>query len=94
MLDLPETPIPTLERLHAIARAEGLRYVYLGNVWGHPLEHTYCPECGAIAVERYGFTIRRWNLDEGNRCRVCRHPIPIVGRLSEDYLPTIAHAVR
>jgi pyruvate formate lyase activating enzyme len=94
MMDLPETPIPTLERLHAIAREEGLQYVYLGNVWGHPLEHTYCARCGAIAVERYGFTIQGWNLDRENRCRACGNRIPIVGRLSRDYIPTIAHAVR
>jgi pyruvate formate lyase activating enzyme len=88
MMDLPETPIATLERLHGIAKEEGLDYVYLGNVWGHPLEHTYCPACGAVAVERYGFMIRGWNLDAQNRCRACRHPIPIVGRLSPDYVPT------
>jgi pyruvate formate lyase activating enzyme len=93
MLDLPETPIRTLERLHAIARAEGLGYVYLGNVWGHPLEHTYCAHCGALAVKRYGFTIQDWNLDEQNRCRACRHSLPFVGRLSSDYLPTFATAI-
>ncbi|MCI4363553.1 MAG: AmmeMemoRadiSam system radical SAM enzyme [Thermoplasmata archaeon] len=87
MMDLPQTPIRTLERLHAVARAEGLEYVYLGNVWGHPLEHTYCPGCKTIAVERYGFLIRSWNLDKDNRCRACGHPIPIVGRLSPEYSP-------
>jgi len=90
MMDLPVTPIATLERLHAVAKAEGLEYVYLGNVWGHPLEHTYCPACGAVAVERYGFTIRSWNLDRKNRCVACGHAIPIVGSLSKDYLPTFA----
>jgi pyruvate formate lyase activating enzyme len=93
MMDLPETPIPTLERLHAIAKGEGLEYVYLGNVWGHRLEHTYCPKCGAVAVRRYGFTIQGWNLGPGNRCRACRHPIPIVGELSKDYIPTFATPV-
>ncbi len=88
MLDLPVTPIATLERLHARAVAEGLEYVYLGNVWGHPLEHTYCPKCHAIAVERYGFMIRAWNLDRANRCRACGHPVPIVGRLARGYEPT------
>ncbi len=88
MMDLPETPVSTLERLHAIAKSEGLEYVYLGNVWGHPLEHTYCPECGAVAVERYGFFIRGWNLDRENRCQKCGHRIPIVGRLPEQYEPT------
>jgi pyruvate formate lyase activating enzyme len=87
MMDLPETPIRTLEALHAIAREEGLRYVYLGNVWGHPLEHTYCPRCQAVAVERFGYFIRSWNLDEGNRCRECGNPIPIVGRPPPEYEP-------
>jgi pyruvate formate lyase activating enzyme len=93
MLDLPETPIRTLEKLHAILKEEGLEYAYLGNVWGHPLEHTYCPGCGAIAVRRYGFTIQGWNLDAQNRCRACGHAIPIVGRLSESYVPTFAMPV-
>jgi pyruvate formate lyase activating enzyme len=87
MLDLPQTPIRTLERLHAIAKEEGLEYVYLGNVWGHRLEHTYCPECGSIAVERFGFVIRDWRLDDENRCRQCGHAIPIVGRPPADYAP-------
>ena len=93
MMEFPDTPVSTLERLHAVAKAEGLEYVYLGNVWGHPLEHTYCPKCGAVAVERYGFTIQSWNLDRQNRCRACGHRIPIVGRLSESYVPTFATPV-
>ena len=90
MMEFPETPVRTLEKLHAVARGEGLEYVYLGNVWGHPLEHTYCPACGAVAVERFGFTIRAWNLDAGNRCGACGHPIPIVGRPPAEYVPTFA----
>ena len=93
MMDLPETPVATLEKLHAVAKAEGLEYVYLGNIWGHPLEHTYCPACGAIAVRRYGFTIQAWNLDAQNRCRACGHAIPIVGHPPSDYLPTFATPV-
>ena len=89
MMDLPVTPTSTLETLHAIAKEEGLRYVYLGNVWGHPLEHTYCALCGAIAVERYGFSIRSWNLDERNRCLSCGEAIPIIGSLPRRYRPQI-----
>lgn len=88
MMDLPETPVPTLERLHKVAKDEGLDYVYLGNVWGHPLEHTYCPKCGEKVVDRFGFFIRQWNLDARNRCLSCHHPIPIVGTLPADYEPT------
>jgi pyruvate formate lyase activating enzyme len=93
MMDLPETPIATLERHHAIAKEEGLEYAYLGNVWGHRLEHTYCPACGAVAVRRYGFTIQGWNLDAANRCRRCGHAVPMVGGLAEDYVPTFATPV-
>ncbi len=93
MMEFPNTPVATLERLHRIAKAEGLQYAYLGNVWGHPLEHTYCPGCGAIAVRRYGSTIQAWNLDARNQCARCGHAIPIVGRLEEGYLPTFATPV-
>lgn len=90
MMEFPPTPVPTLERLHAVAKAEGLDYVYLGNVWGHRLEHTYCPACGAVAVRRLGFAIREWNLDAASRCRACGHRIPITGTLPADYTPTSA----
>jgi pyruvate formate lyase activating enzyme len=93
MMDLPNTPVATLERLHEVAKGEGLEFVYLGNVWGHPLEHTYCPRCGAVAVERYGFTIRSWNLDGRNRCEQCGHQLPIVGTLSDSYIPAFATPV-
>lgn len=93
MLDLPETPVATLERLHHIAKEEGLDYVYLGNVWGHPLEHTYCPRCGSVVVRRFGSTIQAWRLDPENRCRKCGEKIPIVGRPPEDYVPTFATPV-
>jgi len=94
MMHLPNTPVRTLEEHCKIAREEGLRYVYVGNVPGHPWEHTYCPECKTIAVKRYGFDIISWNLDEKNRCMKCGYQLPIVGQLSsainEDrFLPVI-----
>lgn len=79
---LPSTPIRTLEKHYAVAKDVGLNYVYLGNVLGHALEHTYCPECKKVVVERNGFDISGWHLDEQNRCKYCGYEIPIVGRLS------------
>ena len=43
LLNLPPTPVATLERAREIAMATGLRYAYVGNVPGHPGNHTYCP---------------------------------------------------
>lgn len=77
---LPWTPAETLEEHHRVARETGLKYVYIGNVPGHPLEHTYCPNCNQIAVERYGFDIVDWRLDESNCCKNCGYKISIVGR--------------
>ena len=80
LLHLPWTPVETLEKHCQIAREEGLLYVYVGNVPGHPLENTYCPGCGKVVVERRGFDILDWRLDENNRCPECGYAINIVGR--------------
>ena len=79
---LPWTPTETLERHYEAAKAEGLKYVYVGNVQGHPFESTYCAGCGTLAVKRYGFDIAGWYLDEKNNCLKCGEHIPIVGTLS------------
>ncbi len=84
-MEFPETPIETLEKHHAIAKSEGLKYAYIGNVPGHPLEHTYCPECKQVVIRRFNFDILKWNLDENNNCKFCGNKIPIVGRLEESY---------
>jgi pyruvate formate lyase activating enzyme len=80
MMQFGSTPIETLEKHHDIAKEEGLKYAYLGNVPGHPLEHTYCPECKNIVIQRYGFSISSWNLDSDNRCEDCGYPISIIGK--------------
>ena len=83
MMDLPWTPVETLEKHYEVAKEVGLRYVYIGNVPGHKWEHTYCPGCGAIAVRRYGFDITGWNLDKHNRCKACGYQMPIIGSLEK-----------
>ncbi|MDA4135114.1 MAG: AmmeMemoRadiSam system radical SAM enzyme [Thaumarchaeota archaeon] len=82
MMDLPVTPVKTLERHLEIARKEGLRYVYIGNVPGHPAENTYCPGCSALLIERTGYDIGTYSLDENGRCEACGYQTPIVGPLS------------
>ncbi|GIU72596.1 MAG: AmmeMemoRadiSam system radical SAM enzyme [Candidatus Nitrosocaldaceae archaeon] len=86
MMDLPNTPIETLEKHYEIAKSVGLKYVYLGNVPGHKYEHTYCPECNSIVIGRYGYYITEWNLNENNCCKNCSYPIPIIGGLEKTAL--------
>ena len=73
--NLPITPVSTLERAKAIADAEGLHYVYVGNVPGHPAQNTYCPKCRKMLVERVGFTASKV-LIRKNKCPFCQEPIP------------------
>jgi pyruvate formate lyase activating enzyme len=74
--DLPVTPVSTLERAKAIADAEGLHYVYIGNVPGHPAQNTYCPQCRKLLVERMGFTANKLLIGKDGACPYCQHPIP------------------
>jgi pyruvate formate lyase activating enzyme len=73
--NLAPTPLETLERAKAIADAEGLHYVYLGNVPGHPAESTYCPKCKRVVVARLGLTVQEMHLRKG-KCEYCQQPIP------------------
>jgi pyruvate formate lyase activating enzyme len=74
LLNLPPTPVATLERARELAMAAGLRYAYVGNVPGHPGNHTYCPGCRKAVVRRDGFLVTELNVLRG-RCRFCRQPI-------------------
>jgi pyruvate formate lyase activating enzyme len=73
--NLPITPVETLERAKAIADAEGLHFVYIGNVPGHPAQNTYCPKCRKMLVERVGFTASEMLIKNG-KCPFCQQPIP------------------
>jgi len=72
---LPPTPIETLERLRDLALKEGIHYVYLGNVPGHKGCHTYCHHCGETLIERNGYNLNQFNMDNG-RCKFCNTSIP------------------
>lgn len=77
LLNVPMTPVKTLEKHAEVVKGEGLHYVYIGNVWGHTLESTYCPECGHKVIDRIGFQIRYIDL-KGNNCPVCGAKLNIV----------------
>ena len=73
--NLPPTPQATLERAKSVCDAEGLHYVYIGNIPGHPAGSTTCPKCRRVIIEREGFTIRALHLNRG-KCKFCQQPIP------------------
>jgi len=73
--NLPPTPVNTLERIWTVAREEGLKYVYLGNVTGHKYESTFCPSCSKILIGRVGFRILKNTIKQG-KCSKCGTVIP------------------
>ncbi len=68
---IPSTPIKTLERFREIAIEKGLKYVYIGNVPGHPAENTYCPYCKNLLIERYGIQLLKILIKDG-KCPFCK----------------------
>ena len=72
--NLPPTPVEKLQEAYVIAKAAGLKYVYLGNLPGNPEENTYCPRCGKIVVKREGYRILENNISKG-KCKFCGYSI-------------------
>ncbi len=71
MKNLPPTAPETLDRAREIALAEGLKYVYIGNLQRPGSEDTRCPGCGKTLVERRGYEVLRNLVDKG-RCPDCK----------------------
>lgn len=76
---IPPTPPETLHVAATMAKEEGLKFVYLGNVISDTRdatasqrtgENTYCPRCGNLAIERKGYRTRITGLNEAGRCSV------------------------
>jgi pyruvate formate lyase activating enzyme len=74
----PSTPTSALERAWAIGKDAGLKFIYVGNVPGHPKDNTYCPRCNELLIERFGLLVKQ-NFIENDRCRFCGEIIPGVG---------------
>jgi pyruvate formate lyase activating enzyme len=75
MTDLPPTPPATLRRARAIARAAGLRYVYVGNVHDPEGQTTFCARCERPLIGRDYYALTHWAVKDG-ACAHCGHPLP------------------
>jgi len=70
MRHLPPTPESTLARAREIAQAEGLHFVYVGNLTMKDASNTFCPNCRAVLVRRVGYKILENHLANG-ACEFC-----------------------
>jgi pyruvate formate lyase activating enzyme len=75
MRDVPPTPPETLTRARRLALANGLRYVYTGNVHDREGGTTTCTGCGAALMERDWYRIEGYRLTGDGRCRTCATPL-------------------
>jgi pyruvate formate lyase activating enzyme len=75
LMHLSPTAISTLEQAYDVAKKNGLRYVYVGNVPGHVYNSTYCPFCNRTVIHRTHFDILEMNLVDG-KCKFCDSPVP------------------
>ena len=78
MTDPDATSPRTLMRAAEIGAAEGLRFIYAGNLPGKvgPWENTRCPGCGDTLIERYGYLIRAYRLTDKGCCPRCQMALP------------------
>jgi pyruvate formate lyase activating enzyme len=74
LLNLPPTPVETLAAAREMAMDAGMHYVYVGNVPGHEGNHTYCPHCGQMILQRAGMATTNIYIVDGE-CAYCHTPI-------------------
>jgi pyruvate formate lyase activating enzyme len=65
------TPSSTLELARTIALGAGMKHVYTGNVQDEAGQSTYCAGCGSLLIERSGYRLGRYRVDESGRCEIC-----------------------
>jgi pyruvate formate lyase activating enzyme len=85
MTDPENTTAEMLLEAADIGRANGLKYVYAGNLPGRvgDLEDTHCAACDHALVTRYGYYIRDYRVTADGRCPACATPVP--GRWSAQF---------
>lgn len=71
----PATSTAVLEDARHAARAH-LKNVYVGNAEGFD-NHSYCPHCGEVLVERIGYQVRPVQLT-GGYCETCGKEVPFI----------------
>jgi len=90
MNDCRSTSVEDLMRAAEIGKAAGLHYVYAGNLPGRVggLENTYCHNCAALLIQRYGYFIEDYRITPNGCCPSCGVTIP--GRWASKFEGQIA----
>ncbi len=73
----PPTDLSTMRHLYEVARGS-LQYVYLGNHDDLDTSSTYCPSCNHLAIQRIGYEIRRFGINEQGECTQCGKKLNLI----------------
>lgn len=79
MLNKQSTTFALLKIAYALAKEEGLHYVYIGNVMSDEYSNTYCPKCKEVLIKRAGFAVKVIGMEKG-KCKYCGAEIKGVWR--------------
>jgi pyruvate formate lyase activating enzyme len=74
MRDKPATASGSLLRAREIARENGVRYAYTGNVHDEAGQSTYCHVCDLKLIGRDWYELGVWNLTAEGNCVDCGTP--------------------
>lgn len=67
------TPEATLKKARELGLSAGLKYIYIGNVYGFGND-TYCPGCKKLLIKREVFSVIEYNIKNG-KCAFCNTQI-------------------
>jgi pyruvate formate lyase activating enzyme len=73
--NLPPTPVETIMAAAKIARDNGIKYVYTGNVLDEKNNSTFCPQCGSLLIKRQGYHTSIIGIDKEGKCTKCGYTI-------------------
>lgn len=69
---VPKTPEQDVVNARNLALSKGIRYAYIGNTFANECLNTYCPNCKALLIERFGLsTYIKEALQEDGVCKNC-----------------------
>ena len=71
MMEKSWTTMGTMFEAYGIAKEEGIKYVYLGNVPNDYVGDVICPHCEKKVIGRYGYELINNNIGLMGRCNYC-----------------------
>ncbi|MFW9821666.1 MAG: AmmeMemoRadiSam system radical SAM enzyme, partial [Candidatus Thorarchaeota archaeon] len=75
MPSLKRTPFETLDVAYNIAREAGLHFPYVGNISHKEGGNTYCPNCRYLLMERRGYSFKKIDVTDDQKCPNCGYDL-------------------